>query len=84
MTVLGTAELARKLGTSRRTVQRWLARGWLETLPAPPGSPKRVSMEALQRRLKTLARRRQRARKQHESQDEDDFLATGAPRARVG
>lgn len=57
--VLGTAEIAARLGCSQRTAQRWLRRGWLPLLPGPEGSRRRVSLEALRERHEELRRRRE-------------------------
>lgn len=57
--VIGTAEVARRLGCSQRTAQRRLRSGWLPTLPAPPGAWYRVSLEELRARHEELKRRRE-------------------------
>lgn len=56
--VLTTADIAEKLGRSVRTAQRWVKRGWLATLPAPPGSPARIPLGALRARLEELTQQR--------------------------
>lgn len=56
--ILTTADIAERLRCSVRTAQRWVKRGWLATLPAPPGSPARIPLGALRARLDELTRRR--------------------------
>lgn len=53
--VCGTERIAKLAGVSQRTARRWLASGVLPVLPGPPGSPYRVSLAELRKRL---ARRR--------------------------
>lgn len=56
--IIGTAELARRVGKSQRTLRRWLASGVFPQLPGPPRSHRRVSLAALRERLAQLARAR--------------------------
>lgn len=51
---LSTAQLAAHLGRPVRTVRRWLARGQIPCLPAPPLAHRRVDLAQLRARLDEL------------------------------
>lgn len=56
---MGSRGLAELSGRSQRTVRRWMAKGFLPCLPAPPGAHRRVSLATLRKRLKDLEAARQ-------------------------
>ena len=57
--ICGSRRLAELTGKSQRTAQRWLRDGVLPTLPAPPGTHRKVSLQALRERLLEIVRGRE-------------------------
>ena len=57
--ICGSRRLAELTGKSQRTAQRWLKAGLLPALPAPPGTHRKVSLQALRERLLEIARWRE-------------------------
>jgi transposase len=67
---LTTAQLAQRLGRPASTVRRWLARGILPTLAAPPGAHHRATLTDLRARLDELTGKR-RANNDTDDPDND-------------
>lgn len=55
--LLSTADVARELGVSRRTVARWVERGWVTPAVTLPGGAHRFRLEDVVEELRALQKK---------------------------